>query len=68
MIVVEHDEDAIRTADHVLDALHGGHIVAQGTIDDLIATAASLTGKCLLGEMTVAIFVHIAGQETARRT
>ena len=54
VIVVEHDEDAIRTADHVLDigpgaGIHGGHIVAQGTIDDLIATAASLTGKYLVG-------------------
>ena len=42
VIVVEHDEDAIRTADHVLDigpgaGIHGGHIVAQGTVDDLIA-------------------------------
>jgi len=60
VIVVEHDEDAIRTADHVLDigpgaGIHGGHIVAQGTVDDLIATAASLTGKYLSGEMAVAI-------------
>ncbi len=42
VIVVEHDEDAIRTADHVLDigpgaGIHGGHIVAQGTLDDIIA-------------------------------
>src|SRR5438128_283956 len=60
VIVVEHDEDAIRSADHVLDigpgaGIHGGHIVAQGTVDDLIATAASLTGKYLSGEMAVAI-------------
>jgi len=60
VIVVEHDEDAIRTADHVLDigpgaGIHGGHIVAQGTVDDLIATPASLTGKYLSGEMAVAI-------------
>jgi excinuclease ABC subunit A len=60
VIVVEHDEDAIRTADHVLDigpgaGIHGGHIVAQGTVDDLIATPASLTGRYLSGEMSVAI-------------
>ncbi len=58
VIVVEHDEDAIRTADHVLDigpgaGIHGGHIIAQGTVDDIIATSASLTGKYLSGELTV---------------
>jgi excinuclease ABC subunit A len=58
VIVVEHDEDAIRTADHVLDigpgaGIHGGHIIAQGSVDDIIATPASLTGKYLSGEMTV---------------
>jgi excinuclease ABC subunit A len=60
VIVVEHDEDAIRTADYVLDigpgaGIHGGHIVAQGTVADLIATPASLTGKYLSGELTVAV-------------
>jgi len=60
VIVVEHDEDAIRTADHVLDigpgaGIHGGHIVAQGVVDDLIATPASLTGKYLSGELAVPI-------------
>src|SRR5467141_3110281 len=60
VIVVEHDEDAIRTADHVLDigpgaGVHGGHIIAQGTVDELIATPASLTGKYLSGEMAVAM-------------
>ena len=60
MIVVEHDEDAIGTADHVLDTgpgagIHGGHIVAQGALDDLIAAPASLTGKYLSGEMAVTI-------------
>jgi excinuclease ABC subunit A len=58
VIVVEHDEDAIRTADHVLDigpgaGIHGGHIIAQGSVDDIIATPESLTGKYLSGEMTV---------------
>ncbi len=60
VIVVEHDEDAIRTADHVLDigpgaGIHGGHIVAQGSVDDIIATPNSLTGKYLSGELTVHI-------------
>jgi excinuclease ABC subunit A len=60
VIVVEHDEDAIRTADHVLDigpgaGIHGGHVVAQGTVADLIATPASLTGKYLSGELIVPV-------------
>jgi excinuclease ABC subunit A len=60
VIVVEHDEDAIRTADHVLDigpgaGIHGGHVIAQGTVDDIIATPASLTGKYLSGEMIVPV-------------
>jgi excinuclease ABC subunit A len=60
VIVVEHDEDAIRSADHVLDigpgaGIHGGHVVAQGTVDDIVAAPASLTGKYLSGEMTVHI-------------
>ncbi len=60
VIVVEHDEDAIRTADHVLDigpgaGIHGGRLVAQGTVDDLVATPASLTGKYLSGELIVPV-------------
>jgi excinuclease ABC subunit A len=60
VIVVEHDEDAIRTADYVLDmgpgaGIHGGHVVAQGGIDDLIAAENSWTGKYLSGELVVPI-------------
>jgi excinuclease ABC subunit A len=60
VIVVEHDEDAIRTADHVLDigpgaGIHGGQIVAQGTVADLVAAPASLTGKYLSGAMIVPV-------------
>jgi len=60
VLVVEHDEDAIRTADHVIDVgpgagIHGGHIIAQGTVDDIIASPKSLTGKYLSGELTVPI-------------
>jgi excinuclease ABC subunit A len=60
VIVVEHDEDAIRLADHVLDigpgaGMHGGHIVAQGTPADIMNNPASLTGKYLTGELAVEI-------------
>src|SRR5437868_3285575 len=54
VIVVEHDEEAIRTADHVIDmglgaGIHGGEIIAEGTPDDIMASARSLTGKYLVG-------------------
>jgi len=60
VIVVEHDEDAILTADHVLDigpgaGVHGGHIVAQGTPDDIIKHPDSLTGQYLSGRMGIKI-------------
>ncbi|HEY1632954.1 MAG TPA: excinuclease ABC subunit UvrA [Rhizomicrobium sp.] len=54
VIVVEHDEDAIRQADHVIDmgpgaGIHGGHIIAEGTPEDIMANPDSLTGKYLVG-------------------
>ena len=54
VIVVEHDEDAIRTADYVVDigpaaGIHGGEIIAEGTPDDIMASPRSLTGKYLIG-------------------
>ncbi len=54
VIVVEHDEDAIRTADHVIDmgpgaGVHGGEVVAHGTPAEIQASATSLTGKYLVG-------------------
>ena len=60
VIVVEHDEDAIRSADEVVDigpgaGIHGGHVIAQGQIDDLIAAQNSWTGKYLSGELAVPI-------------
>jgi excinuclease ABC subunit A len=60
VIVVEHDEDAIRTADYVLDigpgaGIHGGHIVAEGKVEELIAAPQSWTGKYLSGELTVPV-------------
>jgi excinuclease ABC subunit A len=60
VIVVEHDEEAIREADHVVDlgpgaGAHGGHIVAEGTPGDIEASAASLTGQYLSGKRAVAL-------------
>jgi len=54
VIVVEHDEDAIRAADYVIDigpgaGVHGGEIIAQGSIDDILNCKDSLTGKYLSG-------------------
>jgi excinuclease ABC subunit A len=54
VIVVEHDEDAIRVADHVLDigpgaGVHGGKIIAQGTPDDIMNHSDSMTGQYLTG-------------------
>ncbi len=52
VLVVEHDEDAIRAADHVIDmgrgaGVHGGQVIAQGTADEVAANAESLTGQYL---------------------
>ncbi len=60
VIVVEHDEEAIRAADHVVDigpgaGVHGGEVVAQGTADEVAANPDSLTGKYLSGERSIAI-------------
>ncbi|WP_428775081.1 excinuclease ABC subunit UvrA [Vibrio sp.] len=60
VLVVEHDEDAIRTADHVIDigpgaGVHGGQVVAEGTVDDIIATPKSLTGQYLSGAEKIAV-------------
>ena len=60
VIVVEHDEDAIRSADYVVDigpgaGVHGGEIIAQGTVADIIANKESLTGRYLSGDLSIAI-------------
>ncbi len=60
VIVVEHDEDMIRSADHVLDigpgpGVHGGQVVAQGTVDDIKAHETSLTGQYLSGKKTIPV-------------
>ena len=60
VIVVEHDEDAIRTADYVVDmgpgaGVHGGAVVAKGTLDDILATEGSLTADYLTGRREIAV-------------
>ncbi len=60
VIVVEHDEDAIRMADHVVDigpgaGVHGGEIVAQGKLADILKSKKSLTGQYLSGKKEIAI-------------
>ncbi|HEX4326487.1 MAG TPA: excinuclease ABC subunit UvrA [Burkholderiales bacterium] len=60
VIVVEHDEDAIRSADYVVDigpgaGVHGGHIVAEGTPAEILANSKSLTGQYLSGKKQIAI-------------
>ncbi len=60
VIVVEHDEEAIRLADHVVDigpgaGVHGGEIVAQGTPHEIMHNPASLTGQYLLGKKSIPV-------------
>ena len=58
VIVVEHDEETMRAADHVIDlgpgaGKHGGEVIAVGTIDEIMRNPASVTGKFLSGEVTI---------------
>jgi excinuclease ABC subunit A len=60
VIVVEHDEDAIRLADHVVDigpgaGVHGGEVIAQGTLKDLIKAPRSITGQFMSGKRRIAV-------------
>ncbi|HJZ83899.1 MAG TPA: excinuclease ABC subunit UvrA [Polyangia bacterium] len=60
VLVVEHDEETIRAADHVIDmgpraGVHGGRIVASGTPDDVASSTASLTGAYLSGRRQIAV-------------
>ncbi len=75
LIVVEHDEDTIRSADWVVDmgpgaGIHGGYVVAEGTPDQIAANSASLTGQYLAGTLRIDVprtrrkstqFLHIRG-------
>jgi len=58
VIVVEHDEETIRNADHIVDlgpgaGVHGGYVVAEGTSEDIMKSEKSLTGKYLSGELKI---------------
>lgn len=60
VLVVEHDEDAIRAADHIIDigpgaGVHGGEIIAEGTFEDIQAHQDSLTGQYLSGRLKIAV-------------
>jgi excinuclease ABC subunit A len=60
VVVVEHDAETMLAADHLIDlgpgaGAHGGHIIAQGTPSEIEANPASLTGRYLSGELTVAL-------------
>lgn len=58
LIVVEHDEDTMRAADYIVDigpgaGIHGGKLVAAGSVDDIISCKESITGKYLSGELKI---------------
>ena len=60
LIVVEHDEDTMRAADYIVDVgpgagIHGGHIVAQGTLQEIMDTPESLTGQYLSGKRQIPV-------------
>ncbi|WP_333699828.1 excinuclease ABC subunit UvrA [Vibrio hepatarius] len=60
VLVVEHDEDAIRIADHVIDigpgaGVHGGSVVAEGTMEEIVANPNSLTGQYLSGKKEISV-------------
>ena len=60
VIVVEHDDETMRAADHLIDlgpgaGKHGGEVIAAGTVDEVIATDASLTGKYLSGQLSIPV-------------
>ena len=60
VIVVEHDEDAIRAADHIVDigpgaGVHGGNIIAQGTAEEIMQVEFSITGQFLSGKQKIEV-------------
>lgn len=60
VLVVEHDEDAIRCADHIIDigpgaGVHGGQVIAEGTLDDILSSQESLTGHYLSGKKQIEV-------------
>jgi excinuclease ABC subunit A len=72
VIVVEHDEETMRAANHVIDmgpgaGKHGGEVIAAGTVDEIIANPASVTGKFLSGELSIPT-PEIRRETDSRRT
>ncbi len=72
VIVVEHDDEAIRSADQVVDmgpgaGVHGGEVVAQGTAAEIAANPRSLTGRYLSGDLRIAIPTHRTASDPARQ-
>jgi excinuclease ABC subunit A len=60
LVVVEHDEQTLRTADYIVDlgpgaGVHGGHVVAQGTPEEVMRSRKSLTGQYLAGSLTIPV-------------
>ena len=71
VIVVEHDEDAIRQADHIIDigpgaGVHGGEIIAEGTFKQLIKSKASITGQYLSGKRCIEIPEQLTPMDESR--
>ena len=73
VIVVEHDEDTIRAADHVVEmgpgpGVHGGRVVVQGTLDDVLKCKASPTGQFFSGKRVDRRCRRRGARATARRS
>ena len=71
VIVVEHDEDAIRQADHIIDigpgaGIHGGEIIAEGTFKQLINSKESITGQYLSGKKSIEIPAQLTPMDESR--
>ncbi len=72
LVVVEHDEDTIRRAEHIIDigpgaGVRGGTVVAEGTVADIMASEASVTGRCLRAPMLHPLRRDEAGEPVGRR-
>ncbi len=72
VIVVEHDEEAIITADHIIDigpgaGVHGGEVIAQGVYKDIINEKRSLTGQYLSGKLKIDIPEHRVARDPAKQ-
>jgi excinuclease ABC subunit A len=72
VLVVEHDEEAILTADYVIDmgpaaGVHGGEIIAEGTPAEIMANPKSITGQYLTGEREIEVPEQRRRRSAARR-